>query len=83
MIAAGFEDVTEVKIKLPSSPWAKDKRLKLIGAFEMHGLLQGVSGMSLRMFNRAFGWSQAEIELFLVDVRRDTRNINYHTYYDL
>jgi hypothetical protein len=72
MTAAGFEDVTEKRLKMPSSPWPKDKRMKLIGAFEMHNLLRGLSGMSLRMFSKAYGWSQEQIELFLVKVRQDT-----------
>jgi hypothetical protein len=59
-------------MKIPSSPWPKDQRMKLIGALEMHNLLQGISGMSLRMFNKAYGWSQEEIEHFLMKVRKDT-----------
>jgi len=72
MTAAGFEDVVEKRIKMPSSAWPKEKRLKLIGAFEMHNIVRGVSAMSLRMFNKAYGWSREQIELFLVQVRRDT-----------
>jgi ubiquinone/menaquinone biosynthesis C-methylase UbiE len=82
MVEAGFENVVEKKFKMPSSPWAKDNRMKLIGAFEMHNLLRGVSGMSLRMFSKAFGWSQDQIELFLVQTRKDVTNIRYHTYYE-
>jgi hypothetical protein len=63
MTDVGFEDVTEKRMKMPSSPWPKDKRMKLIGAFEMH---------NLRMFNKAYGWSQEQIEMFLVKVRQDT-----------
>ena len=69
MAAAGFEDIVERRYKLPSSPWAREKRMKLIGAFELHNLLRGVSAMSLRMFSKAYGWSQSQIELFLVQAR--------------
>lgn len=82
MEAAGFENVVEQRAKLPSSPWPKEKRLKLIGAFEMHNLLNGVSGMSYRMFHKGFGWTVEETEVFLVKVRKDIRNTNYHTYYE-
>ncbi|RDL38847.1 S-adenosyl-L-methionine-dependent methyltransferase [Venustampulla echinocandica] len=82
LTAAGFEDVTERRFKMPNSPWAKEKRLKLIGAFEMHNLLRGISGMSLRMFNKAYGWSRDQIELFLVQVRKDIANMRYHSYYE-
>jgi hypothetical protein len=57
--------------------------MKLIGAFEMHNLLRGLSAMSLRMFNKGYGWTREEIEVFLVGVRRDVQNMHYHTYWDL
>lgn len=83
LTAAGFECVVERRFKLPSSPWPKEKRLKLIGAFELHNLLRGVSAMSLRMFSKAYGWSQPQIELFLVQARKDMQNLRYHSYYEL
>ncbi|KAH9222060.1 S-adenosyl-L-methionine-dependent methyltransferase [Leptodontidium sp. 2 PMI_412] len=82
MATAGFEDIVERRFKLPSSPWAREKRMKLIGAFELHNLLRGVSAMSLRMFSKAYGWSQSQIELFLVQARKDMQNTRYHSYYD-
>lgn len=82
MTASGFENVTEHRIKLPSSPWPKEKRLKLIGAFEQHNLLMGVSGMSYRMFDKAYGWPAEQTEVFLVNVRKAIKNLNYHTYWD-
>lgn len=83
MRAAGFENVTEVRVKIPSVPWPKDKRMKLIGAYEMHNLVRGLSAMSLRMFSKAYGWTQEQTELFLVQVRKDTSNLRYHNYWDL
>jgi hypothetical protein len=83
MTAAGFENVTEHRLKLPVGPWPKEKRLKLIGAFELHNLLQGLGAMSYRMFSKAYGWSATETEVYLVNVRNDTRNMKYHQYYDL
>jgi hypothetical protein len=83
MKEAGFEDVTETRLKIPSSPWPKEKRLKLIGAFEMHNMVRGLSAMSLRMFAKAYGWTQEQTEAFLVQVRKDASNLRYHTYWDL
>jgi len=57
--------------------------MKLIGAFEMHNLLRGLSGMSLRMFSKGFGWTREEIEIYLAGVRKDIQNMSYHTYWDL
>ena len=83
MKKAGFEDVCVMKYKMPSSAWAKDKRLKLVGAFEMENLLMGISGMSLRAFAKAYGWSPQQTEVYLVNVRKDLRDLRFHTYYEL
>jgi len=75
--------VIEVRYKIPSSTWPKDKRMKLIGAYEMQSLLQGASAFSLRTFNKAYGWSQAETELFNMRLRRDVRDLRFHAYFEL
>ncbi|KAK5662737.1 hypothetical protein OQA88_6144 [Cercophora sp. LCS_1] len=78
---AGFEDVTEIIHKLPCNPWPKDQRLKLVGAFEMENLLFGLSGMVTRLFSKALGWTPEQIQVFLVDVRREIKNRNVHAYW--
>lgn len=83
MEKAGFENVKEVRYRVPTSPWPKDKQMKLIGAFEMQSLLQGASAFSLRTFDKAYGWTQTETELFLMKMRNDVRDLRYHTYYEL
>lgn len=80
---AGFEDVIERRFKVPTAPWPKEERMKLIGAFETQSLLEGAQAFSLRVFAKAFGWSQAETETFLVPLRKDVKNLRHHTYYEL
>lgn len=80
---AGFVNVVEKRYKVPTGPWPLNKRLKLIGAFEMQSLLQGASAFSLMAFSKAFGWTKEETEVFLVALRRDVKNLRYHTYYEL
>jgi len=77
----GFEDVTEVVYKLPVNPWPKDQRLKLVGAFEMENLLYGLGGMVTRLFSKALHWSPEQVQVFLVDVRKDIKNRNSHGYW--
>jgi hypothetical protein len=77
----GFDDVTEVVYKMPCSPWAKDQRLKLIGAFEMENLLYGLSGMVTRLFGKGLKWSPEQVQVFLVDVRKEIRSRNLHVYW--
>ncbi|KAH7413127.1 S-adenosyl-L-methionine-dependent methyltransferase [Cadophora sp. MPI-SDFR-AT-0126] len=77
----GFEDVTEHIIKLPINTWPKDKRLKLLGAWEMENLLSSLEGMVIRIFQKALGWTEQEVLVFLVDVRKDIKNRNIHGYW--
>lgn len=79
----GFEDVTEVIYKMPCNPWPKDQRLKLVGAFEMENLLQGLSGMVTRAFVKTFNWTPEQVQTFLVDVRREITNRDLHIYWPL
>ncbi|OBT78883.1 hypothetical protein VF21_02797 [Pseudogymnoascus sp. 05NY08] len=79
---AGFVNVVEKRYKVPTGPWPLSKRMKLIGAFEMQSLLQGASAFSLMAFSKAFGWTKEETEIFLVALRRDVKNLRYHTYYE-
>jgi hypothetical protein len=79
--AAGFEMVVERRFKIPSNPWAKDPRMKLIGTFEMENFLRGLEGMSLRVFQKGLGWSAEQTTVFLADVRKDIKNLRYHAWY--
>lgn len=81
--AAGFEAVVEKFFKIPSNPWAKNPRLRLIGAFELENFLVGLDGMSLRLFQKGLGWSAEETSLFCSSVRKDIMNQRYHAYYPL
>ncbi|CZR67430.1 related to methyltransferase [Phialocephala subalpina] len=77
----GFEDVTQQIVKLPCNTWPKDKRMKLLGAWEMENLLSNLEGMVMRLFQRALGWTDQEVTVFLVDVRKDIKNRNIHAYW--
>ncbi|KAI9689217.1 MAG: hypothetical protein M1822_000955 [Bathelium mastoideum] len=80
---AGFEAVVERSFKIPSNPWAKDKRLKMVGMFEMENFLRGIEGMSLRLLQKGLGWDPLEATVFLANVKKDVRNLRYHMYYPL
>jgi SAM-dependent methyltransferase len=77
---AGFVDISENIFKIPASPWPKGKRLKQIGALEMTNVLEGAGAFGTRVFHQVFGWSKEQIELVLMDMRRDVRNRAYHQY---
>ncbi|KAK6539155.1 hypothetical protein TWF694_009399 [Orbilia ellipsospora] len=83
MLEAGFTDIQEDIFKLPNSPWPKDKYLKEVGAFHMASFLEALEGLSLRFFSVFHGMKAEEIQLMLIDVRKDLKNKKYRSYYNL
>ncbi|PNP52548.1 hypothetical protein THARTR1_06895 [Trichoderma harzianum] len=67
----GFVDVHERKFKVPLNGWAKDSDLKEIGRLMEANMQMGLSAFSLGLFNRVYGRTPEEIEVSLVEVRRD------------
>ncbi|KAK2011582.1 S-adenosyl-L-methionine-dependent methyltransferase [Colletotrichum eremochloae] len=78
--AAGFvNQVCEVK-KVPLGPWPKDEELKMIGSYARAVTYDAVQAVTLRPLTRGLGWTPAEVEVFLVGVRRDLMKTSSHVY---
>ncbi|TGO49518.1 hypothetical protein BCON_0208g00210 [Botryotinia convoluta] len=77
---AGFEAVVKKKYKIPSNPWPKDPRLKLIGAMEQENFMTGLEGMSIRSLDK-LGWSLDDSKRFLGEVKKEIKNRRKHPYY--
>ncbi|PNP50720.1 hypothetical protein FNYG_15935 [Fusarium nygamai] len=76
----GFVDVHQRVFKMPINGWAKDSRLKQVGWMWADSLLDGLSGFSYQLLNKAFERTSAQIEVSLIDVRRDIMNTRIHAY---
>jgi hypothetical protein len=61
---------------------AANKRQKKIGAYNLTQLYEGLQGFSLRPFTKYLGWTPEELEVLLVEVRKDLRNRNIHAMFD-
>lgn len=59
----GFVDVEERVFKMPMNGWPKDPQLKEIGRMWERNFMQGLSGFSLTLFNRAYGRTPEETEV--------------------
>lgn len=78
---AGFVDVHERVDRVPLNPWPQDKRMRELGRWSEMNWLDGLQGFSLAWFSRVLGWSKAEIEVFLVGVRRAIAQREVHVYH--
>ncbi|TVY46487.1 putative methyltransferase [Lachnellula occidentalis] len=63
-VEAGFEGVTEKVFKMPTSPWPKDPRLRMVGAFEQENLTVNLEAISQRVFQKGLGWGADESAVF-------------------
>lgn len=66
---------------MPCTPWAKDKRLKLIGAWEQHNLTNHLEGLTMRLFQKSLGWSEEEILVISALLRKELRDLGVHSYW--
>lgn len=81
--AEGFQNVNKLVLKVPTSPWPKDQRLKKVGAMELMNLMEGAEAFLLRGYTKEFGKSKEELELLLVDLRKELTTQRYHSYVTL
>ncbi|PBP24865.1 hypothetical protein BUE80_DR004213 [Diplocarpon rosae] len=81
LIAAGFEDVEEIIFKWPMNKWPKDPKLKEIGMWTLEHSASAIPTLSLAVFTRVLGWTLEELNIFLIDVMKETKNTSHHTYW--
>lgn len=66
----GFVNVQEAELKIPLGPWAKGKKEKRIGAMAQRDLVDGVEGISTKLF-LMLGYGHDEVKDMLDNVRKD------------
>ncbi len=81
--AAGFVDVHERLYKVPMGPWAKDKLLKEVGVLNLQHWKSGLEGYAMWLLTK-FGapspWTKAEVDVYLVNVRKELMDSRIHAY---
>ncbi|KAG0132774.1 S-adenosyl-L-methionine-dependent methyltransferase [Tuber indicum] len=77
---AGFVNVTNRCFKLPNNAWPKNSRMKEVGMHQMVNFLDGLEALTMALFTRALGWTPDDVKTFLVEVEKDIKNKNIHSY---
>lgn len=55
--------------------------LPLLTPLQNEDIAGGLSGLSMALFTRVLGWTPEELEVFLVDVRKEMKNTKVHVYF--
>lgn len=80
---AGFVDVVQTELVWPVGSWRKSKELKELGIWARENFLSALHAGSIVLFTKGLGWSEEEVEAFLVDVRKDIKNPAIHSYWSV
>jgi hypothetical protein len=78
---AGFVNVSLTNFKMPIGPWPKDTRLRQAGLYGLVNLLDGLHGLSVKIFTDLLGYSMEELETLLAEARQDACRRDVHSYY--
>ncbi|KAE9377506.1 UMTA methyltransferase [Stipitochalara longipes BDJ] len=83
MEAAGFTNIEEQILRCPVGLWPKNKTLKLAGLYWRTAISDGLMNVAKRPMEKGLGWSTAQVEVFLVDVRKALMDSSFHSYMPL
>jgi hypothetical protein len=53
------------------------------GKWTLADIGHGISGLSIGLFTRALGWSAEQLEVFLIDIRKNFHNKKIQGYFSL
>ncbi len=76
----GYVNCQVIPVKMPIGPWPKNKRLRQAGLWFLVGILEGLTGLSVRLFTQVLGWSNEEMEVLLMEARNEMKTKKVHSY---
>ncbi|EOD45545.1 putative sam dependent methyltransferase protein [Neofusicoccum parvum UCRNP2] len=80
---AGFEDVTEVKFKLPAGPWSSDPKMKELGKWNLLYCFHGCEGWAMFLLTHVLGWKYEEVMVLVAKFKAALKDKKTHAYYDV
>lgn len=66
---------------MPIGPWPKDTQLRQCGLYGLVNLLDGLHGLSVKIFTELLGYHSESLEMLLTECRRELRRRDVHSYY--
>ncbi|OBR05082.1 Methyltransferase domain-containing protein [Colletotrichum higginsianum IMI 349063] len=76
----GFVDISVNKFKWPINPWPKDPYFRELGLWQYENCVEGIEAWTMAPFTRALNWTREEVNMFLIDVRKDMKDRGIHAY---
>ena len=83
LLEAGFTDIVERVLKIPTNPWPKEPRLKQIGAFELVHFRDGIANIFARGYTQILGGDPKYFQVLMARAREEVLNKRMHSYLSL
>ncbi|KAF9869752.1 methyltransferase domain-containing protein [Colletotrichum karsti] len=80
MEKAGFRNLVHDAKKVPIGTWPKDAHLKSIGSYARAVIYDGLHGNTIGPLTRGLGWTPMEVEVFLIQCRKEMMDDSFHPY---
>lgn len=81
--AANFGDVVQHVSTVPTQQWPKNRRMKMIGAYQQQNMLDATSSYGQAHFTRVLGWSAEEYAVLGAKVRGQLKDSKLQLYSNL
>ena len=65
---------------MPIGTWAKDRKLKTIGAYQREQVIISLQSFVPGLFGRILGWSKEECQVLIAECTRELRDPTIHLY---
>ncbi|KNB04470.1 hypothetical protein FOXG_07260 [Fusarium oxysporum f. sp. lycopersici 4287] len=79
----GFKHIVETRNGAPTNACYPGKKLQRIGHLMTQNWLLVLEPLTMPVFTQALGWSPDQVKSFLVDVRKEIGNTQYHSFMTL
>ncbi|EXF76336.1 hypothetical protein CFIO01_10242 [Colletotrichum fioriniae PJ7] len=83
LVKAGFVDVELRIFKWPMNGWPKDEKYKKLGLWCHENFSSALEAVCMALLTRVHGWTRDEVDIFLIDVRKDLKNRSFHAYFPI
>ncbi|KAF4840238.1 Secondary metabolism regulator LAE1 [Colletotrichum siamense] len=83
MLDIGFVDVELYYYKWPINDWPKHQYYKDLGTLNYENTFDALEAMCVALFTRVLKWKRHEVNVFLINVRKDLKNRAYHAYFPI
>ncbi|PLB50929.1 putative methyltransferase, partial [Aspergillus steynii IBT 23096] len=80
MAQSGFANIRQEIIKVPFGPWARNATQKELGRYHQTNMLEALEAYSLALCTRYLGWSVEQVQLLLIGVRKELKDLSLHNY---